>query len=243
MFKLTTKGSEGLKTIIGLSNSLNDEAVINVTKDGLDFKVMDQDRSGLLDCTWKSETMVDFECDGEHKIGIRTADILKVLKRAGKDDNIKLSHDGNGVLEIRVGENKVFSNRLVETDMISTGSTPKVKYENSFPITHSALKEKVDDMLTISADFMEIRVNNGEIGFKVEDDGQKCETLYKNESVVTNEEVTGKFSVSHLDNALKQIKIESIDISILNNLPLCMAMTIVDMGVIKYYLAPVQGGN
>lgn len=243
MFELKTKGSEGLKTVIGLSNSLNEEAVINVTKDGLDFKVMDADRSGLMDFTWESKNMIDFKCDTEHKIGIRTGDFMKVLKRANKDDDISLKHNGLGELEIRMGENKVFTNRLVETELISTGSTPKVKYESSFPISHSALKEKVDDMISISGNYMEVLVKDGEIEFKVDNDGQRCQTIYKNEFIKVDEDVTGKFSISHLDNALKQIKIDSIDISILNNLPMCMSMNIPDMGIIKYYLAPVQGGD
>lgn len=240
MFELTVKGSEGLKTVIGLANSLNEEAVIDITKDGIDFKVMDADRSGLVDFTWEATNMINFKCESEHKIGIRTGDFLKVLKRAGKDDNITLKHNGLGELEIIIGDNKKFSNRLVETELISVGSKPKIKYESSFPIACSALKEKIDDMNSISGFYMDVSVKNGEISFKVDNDGQKCDTTYKDELIKVGEDATGKFSVGHLDNALKQIKVESIDISILNGLPLCMSISMPDMGTIKYYLAPVQ---
>lgn len=242
MFELTTKGADGLKTIIGLCFSLNEEAVIEITNNGLDFKVMDIDRSGLIDFTWESKNMVNFKCENEHKIGIRTDDFNKILKRASKQD-ITLKHDGQGNLKIGIGDSKSYTNRLVETETIQSGSSPKVSYKTTVTIPYTILKEKVDDMLIVGH-FMNITVTNGEIKFNVTGDGQKGSTSYKDESIKVDEDISGNFSLSHLDNALKCVsKVENIELSVDNKFPLCMGMTLPDMGTIKYYLAPYTGGS
>lgn len=239
MFEVTTKNAEGWKAIIGLSWSLNEEAVINITERGLDFKVMDVDRSGLIDFEWKKENMIDFKCDQEQKIGFRTEDFNKILKRASSNDVIKLSHTGQGIMTIKIGEDKSYELRLVSTDLIETGSTPKITFDEKIVLPYEILKEKVNDMVIIG-DFVEITLSPGQISFTVQDDGKKGTTVYRNESIKVKEEVKAEYSLSHLENALKTIKCENVSLGIQDKRPLCMELIMSDVGEIKYYLAPHQ---
>lgn len=243
MFELKTKGSDGWKTIIGLSFSLNEEAVIDVTEKGLDFKVMDIDKSGLVDFIWEAKDMISYKCEQPQKIGIRTDDLNKILKRAGKDDDITISHDGKDRLKIGIGDSKSYEIRLVDTEQITTGSSPKVQYENQVSVPFSVLKEKVDDM-SIIGQFMNINMKNGEIAFNITGDFQKGQTIYKNETIKVAKESSGNFSLSHLDNALRSVsKVDNVELCLQDTFPLCMMMSLPDMGNIKYYLAPFVAKN
>ena len=71
-------------------------------------------------------------------------------------------------------------------------------------------------------------------------DGAKGNTLYKHESIKVAKDVSGDYSLSHLENAIKSVKTGEIGLSIHDNFPLRLILDIPEVGEIKYYLAPYK---
>ena len=238
MFKIITKGSEALKTALGLASSLNEECILRVNEDGLGINIMDINHTGMVFFSLSKEEMRSFEFDEEQKIGVRTDDLSKILKRIGKSDitiQRKLSH----CIEIS-GNNKHYEITLVQTETIEKDSpaAPKIPTNTPVIIPYADFKECVEDVLFIT-EMGNLTVEEGVISFKGEDEGKKCTTTYMNESIKTEETIKGTFDLKYIDNALKTVPSSSkITLNIGNNSPLCVTFEGENMGVLKYYLAP-----
>ena len=90
MFKAQLKDSKYWKNIFEAINAIIVETNILITPTEFRILAMDSVHVTMLALTLKKEDFDVYDCpdDANYSIGVNLSDLLKILKRAGSDDNI-----------------------------------------------------------------------------------------------------------------------------------------------------------
>lgn len=152
MFKVTTKGSSDIKTIVGAISTLAEEATFTANAEGMKFRTMDPAHIALIDMELPVTSFDEYECDTDVKFGVRIADLAKIIKRSKKDDDITISITANNMLLINIGSTKEFEMRLLEPESSET-PLPKIEYDSNVEIPIQTLLDALSDISIVSEYF------------------------------------------------------------------------------------------
>ena len=93
MFKLKVADSKLLRDMATAISILVDEATFKIEPDGLKLRAMDPSRVAMIDFEWPKTVFEEYICNEPTKMCINISELLKLLKRAGKDEAVELSLD------------------------------------------------------------------------------------------------------------------------------------------------------
>ena len=93
MFKLKVADSKLLREMATAISILVDEATFKIEPDGLKLRAMDPSRVAMIDFEWPKTIFEQYEATVPSKMCINISELLKLLKRAGKDESVELSLD------------------------------------------------------------------------------------------------------------------------------------------------------
>ncbi len=95
MFKIKLADARLLRNMISAISTLIDEATFNVSPEGLNLKAMDPSRVAMVDFEWPKTVFDEYACEQPTKMCINISELLKLLRRVGKDEYVELSLDEN----------------------------------------------------------------------------------------------------------------------------------------------------
>ena len=93
MFKLKVSDAKLLRDMATAISILVDEATFKIDPEGLKLRAMDPSRVAMIDFEWPKSLFQEYVSTEPTKICLNISELLKLLKRAGKDEAVELSLD------------------------------------------------------------------------------------------------------------------------------------------------------
>ena len=246
MFKLKVSEAKLLKDMVNAISILVDEATFKIEPEGLKLRAMDPSRVAMIDFEWPKKIFEEYECTTTSKICINISELLKLLRRAGKNETVELSLDEKtGQLQILVtGKyNRSFTMPTLEA-ADEVVPTPKIDFNVKAKTTAQGLSQAIDDAQLVS-DHVRIEANVNNLTLIASGDlmGAKI-TLQKGSETLLDLEVKeaskATFSLSYLSEIIKAASATS-DIATLEfstDMPIKIDFQQIKEGKLMFFLAP-----
>ena len=246
MFKAKMADAKFLKDMMGAISILVDEATFDLTPEGIKLRAMDPSRVAMVDFEWPKAVFDEYLCDENMKMCINISEMLKLLRRTGKDESVELSlDDKTGKLKIAIKGtySRTFNMPTLEA-MDEEVPTPKVTFNVSAKTTTQGLREAIEDASLVS-DHVRIEANDDNMTMNASGDimGANIE-FTKGDDVLL--EMTAKeaskatFSLSYLSEIVKASvpTSEIVMIEFSTDMPIKLDFQQEKDGKLKFFLAP-----
>jgi len=152
MFKLKVTDAKLLRDMATAISILVDEATFKIEPDGLKLRAMDPSRVAMIDFEWPKTIFELYESTEPSKMCINISELLKLLKRAGKDESVELTLDEQtGRLQIKI-MGKYARNFTMPTLEASEEEvpTPKINFNVKAKTTTQGLSQAIEDAQLVS---------------------------------------------------------------------------------------------
>ena len=238
-FSVKTEGSDGIKAVMSAISTLVEEATFVANAAGITFRGMDPSHVGLIDILWPSSAFERYECDGDIKFGVSVDELLKLLKRAGKKDDIEISISEKNMLLISMGKDKKYEMRLIESS-VTDSPLPKVTFDARIEIDSKMFNRVLGDVRVIS-DYIVISATKSGATFSGTGNMGKVtvELGADIKSIEVKTDCSGSYSLEYLTPLVKAVgdtaKIITCEYS--EEQPLRIEFMIRDVRI-HFYLAP-----
>ncbi|MEM1539930.1 MAG: proliferating cell nuclear antigen (pcna) [Candidatus Bathyarchaeia archaeon] len=246
MFRLKVSDAKLLKDIATAISILVDEATFQITPEALTLRAMDPSRVAMVDFEWPKTIFDEYVCTEPTKMCINVGELLKLLKRVGKDEVIELALDektGRLQLKITGTYTRNFTMPTLEASEEEV-PTPKITFNVRAKATTDGLRQAVEDAELVS-DHVRIEADNEKLVFQAAGDlmGATIE-LKKGSNALLDLEVKepskATFSLSYLSEIIKAASATS-DIATLEfstDMPIKIDFQQAKEGKLTFYLAP-----
>ena len=246
MFKLKVADAKLLKDMATAISILIDEATFKIDPENLKLRAMDPSRVAMVDFEWPKTVFEEYTCTEPTKMCINISELLKLLRRAGKDEVVELSLDENtGRLQIRI-TGKYKRNFTMPTLESSEEEvpTPKITFNVRAKATTEGLRQAIEDAQLVS-DHVRIEADAEKLVFNAAGDLMSAiielqkgsDTLLDLEA---KEPSKATFGLSYLSEIIKAASATS-DIATLEfstDMPIKLDFQQTKEGKLTFYLAP-----
>ena len=246
MFKLKVADAKQLRDMITSISILVDEATFNLDAEGMKLRAMDPSRVAMIDFEWPKTIFEEYVCTEPTKMCINITELLKLLKRAGKDETLELSKDEKtGKLQVSIA-GKYARNFTMPTLEASEEEvpTPKITFNVKIKATTEGLSQAIEDAQLVS-DHVRIEADPEKVVFNAAGDLMGATiTLQKGSDTLleldAKENQKATFSLSYLTEIIKTASATS-DIATLefsSDMPIKLDFQQAKEGKLTFYLAP-----
>ncbi|MEM3823320.1 MAG: proliferating cell nuclear antigen (pcna) [Candidatus Bathyarchaeia archaeon] len=246
MFRLKVSDAKLFRDIMNAISILVDEATFKIDHEGIKLRAMDPSRVAMVDFEWPKTVFEEYVSTEPTKICINVSELLKLLKRVGKDDVIELSLDEKtGRLQMKI-TGKYTRSFTMPTLEISEEEvpTPKITFNLRAKATTTGLSQAIEDAQLVS-DHVRIEADNEKLIFNASGDLMGATiTLQKGSDALLDLEAKepskATFSLSYLSEIIKAASATS-DIATLEfstDMPIKLDFQQAKDGRLTFYLAP-----
>ena len=246
MFKLKVADSKFLREMVTAISILVDEATFKIEPDGLKLRAMDPSRVAMIDFELPKTIFEEYVCSEPMKIGMKISELLKLLKRAGKDEAVELLlDDKTGRLQVKI-TGKYNRDFTMPTLLASEEEvpTPKITFNVKAKITTHGLSEAIEDAGLVS-DHVRFEADPEKLVLNAMGDLMGATiTLQKGNDALLDLEVKeaskATFSLSYLSEIIKAASATS-DIATLEfstDMPVLIDFQQTKGGKLTFFLAP-----
>jgi proliferating cell nuclear antigen len=246
MFKLRVADAKLLRDMIASISILVDEATFRLDMEGMKLRAMDPSRVAMIDFEWPKTVFDEYTCTEPTKMCINVTELLKLLKRAGKDETLELSLDEKtGKLQVTIA-GKYTRNFTMPTLEASEEEvpTPKISFNVRVKATTEGLSQAIEDAQLVS-DHVRIEADPEKVVFNAAGDLMGATiTLQKGSDTLleleAKEPQKATFSLSYLTEIIKAASATS-DIATLefsSDMPIRLDFQQLKEGKLTFYLAP-----
>ena len=162
MFRLKVADAKLLRDMTTAISILVDEATFKIDQEGIKLRAMDPSRVAMVDFEWPKTVFDEYECTEPTKMCINISELLKLLRRAGKDEFVELSLDEKtGRLQVKI-TGKYTRNFTMPTLEASEEEvpTPKITFNVKAKVTTEGLTRAIEDAQLVS-DHVRIEAKTG----------------------------------------------------------------------------------
>jgi len=152
LFKLNVSDVKLLRDVLTAISTLIDEGTFNVTPEGIKLRSMDPSRVAMVDFTMQKTAFDEYVSDQNTKICVNLGELLKLLKRAGRDEAVEIHLDestGQLVVIIRGRYTRTFRMPTLEA-MEDEVPTPRVTFNAKVTLTADGLRRSLEDVALVS---------------------------------------------------------------------------------------------
>jgi proliferating cell nuclear antigen len=246
MFKLKVSDAKLLRDMTTAISILVDEATFKIEPEGLKLRAMDPSRVAMIDFEWPKTIFEEYVCESPSKMCINISELLKLLKRVGKDEAVELSlDDKTGRLQIKI-TGKYSRNFTMPTLEASEEEvpTPKIAFNIKAKTTTQGLSQAIEDAQLVS-DHVRIEADTEKLVLNASGDLMGATiTLQKGSDALLDLEVKenskATFSLSYLSEIIKAASATS-DIATLefsSDMPVRIDFQQTKEGKLTFFLAP-----
>ncbi|RJS91178.1 proliferating cell nuclear antigen (pcna) [Candidatus Bathyarchaeota archaeon] len=152
MFRLKTSDAKLLRDVITAVSTLIDEGTFNVNQDGIKLRSMDPSRVAMVDFTMQKTAFDEYVADQDVKICLNLGELLKLLKRAGRDEAVELLLDeSSGQIVVTIQGKYVRTFRMPTLEAVEDDiPTPKVTFNAKVTLTTDGLRRSLEDVALVS---------------------------------------------------------------------------------------------
>jgi proliferating cell nuclear antigen len=246
MFKLKVSDAKLLRDMATAISILVDEATFKIDPEGLKLRAMDPSRVAMIDFEWPKSIFQEYLATEPSKMCINISELLKLLKRAGRDEAVELSlDDKTGRLQITItGKyNRNFTMPTLEASEEEV-PTPKITFNVKAKTTTQGLSQAIEDAQLVS-DHVRIEAEPEKLTLSASGDLMGATiTLQKGNDALLDLEVKenakATFSLSYLSEIIKAASATS-DIATLefsSDMPVKIDFQQKKEGKLTLFLAP-----
>jgi proliferating cell nuclear antigen len=225
---------------------LVDEATFKIDSDGLKLRAMDPSRVAMIDFEWPKAIFENYEAFEPSKMCINISELLKLLRRAGKDESVELTlDDKTGRLQVSI-MGKYSRNFTMPTLEASEEEvpTPKISFNVKAKTTTSGLSQAIEDAQLVS-DHVKVEADTEKMTLVASGDLMGATiTLQKGSDALLDLEAKepskATFSLSYLSEIIKAASATS-DIATLEfstDMPVRIDFQQTKEGKLTFFLAP-----
>jgi proliferating cell nuclear antigen len=246
MFKLKIGDAKFLRDLATTISILVDEATFHINPEGMKLRAMDPSRVAMIDLESPKTLFEEYVCNEPTKLCINIGELLKLLKRAGKDEPIELVVDEKSTklnLKISGKYTRTFSMPTLEISEEEV-PTPKLTFNTKAKATTDGLQQAVEDAQLVS-DHVRIEADNEKLVLRAAGDIMSATIeLQKGSDALleleSKEISKATYSLSYLLEIIKAAATTS-DIATLEfstDMPLKLDFQQAREGKLTFYLAP-----
>ncbi|MEM1588821.1 MAG: proliferating cell nuclear antigen (pcna) [Candidatus Bathyarchaeia archaeon] len=246
MFRLKVADAKLLRDMANAISILVDEATFQITPDTLKLRAMDPSRVAMVDFEWPKTVFEEYVCAEPTKMCVNISELLKLLKRAGKEEFVELALDKTtGRLQVKITGKytRTFTMPLLETAEEEV-PTPKITFNVRAKATTEGLRHAIEDAELVS-DHVRIEADNEKLVFQATGDlmGATIELKKGSDALLdleAKEPSKATFSLSYLSEIIKAASATS-DIATLEfstDMPIKLDFHQPGEGKLVFYLAP-----
>jgi len=246
MFKLKVADAKLLRNMITSISILVDEATFKIDPEGLKLRAMDPSRVAMIDFEWPKTIFEEYQCDAPTKMCINITELLKLLKRANKDEIVELSLDEKtGKLQVKIA-GKYTRNFTMPTLEASEEEvpTPKLTFNVMIKATTEGLSQAIEDAQLVS-DHVRLEADPEKLVFNAAGDLMGATiTIQKGSDTLLDlqakEPSKATFSLSYLTEIIKAAS-QTSDIATMefsSDMPIKLDFQQTKEGKLTFYLAP-----
>jgi proliferating cell nuclear antigen len=235
--------SNHLRAVVEAIKPIVDEAVFTATSDGITFRAMDASHVSLLDISWKRDGFIEYECNEEVTFGVRIDELLKLLKRIDKEQQVEISI-ADGEMQITASEGKRTRNYKLKLLDVSKAETPvpKLSFNTRVTMLYDALVDALKDIDVIT-NVVEIYTNEAMIRFYGKGDAGDAEVVYWKDENTSIEMFNVKesktaYSLEYLLQMLNAVDADNVILEYSSKMPLRLQFLLPFRCDMQYYLAP-----
>lgn len=246
MFKAKMADAKLLKDMISAIATLIDEATFDINSDGIKLRAMDPSRVAMVDFEWPKTVFDKYSCSGPMKMCINISEMLKLLKRTGKDESVELSLDEKtGRLQLTITGNYVRSFNMPTLEAVEEEvPTPKVAFNVKLKVTTDGLSQAIEDANLVS-DHVRLEIDKEKMVMRAAGDimGATIEMKKGSDALLdleAKEASKATFSLSYLSDIVKAAaatsEVATIEFS--SDMPIRLDFQQPEEGKLTFYLAP-----
>ncbi|MGE5533486.1 MAG: proliferating cell nuclear antigen (pcna) [Bacillota bacterium] len=246
MFKLKVSDAKLLRDMATAISILVDEATFKIDSEGLKLRAMDPSRVAMIDFEWPKSIFQEFVSTEPTKICLNISELLKLLKRAGKEEAVELSLDdktGRLLVTITGKYSRNFTMPTLEASEEEV-PTPKISFNVKAKTTTQGLSQAIEDAQLVS-DHVKIEAEPEKLTLSASGDLMGATiTLQKGNDALLDLEVKEKakatFSLSYLSEIIKAASATS-DIATLefsSDMPVRIDFQQTKEGKLTFFLTP-----
>ncbi len=246
MFRLKVGDAKPFRDMIASIAILVDEATFKLDPEGLKLRAMDPSRVAMIDFDWPKTVFEEYECTEPTKMCINITELLKLIKRSGKDETLELAlDDKTGKLNVKIS-GKYARNFTMPTLEASEEEvpTPKISFNVKIKATTDGLSQAIEDAQLVS-DHVKIEADPEKVVFNAFGDLMGATiTLQKGSDALleleAKEPQKATFSLSYLTEIIKAAS-QTSDIATLefsSDMPIRLDFQQAKEGKLTFYLAP-----
>ena len=246
MFRLKVADSKQLRDMITAISILVDEATFKLDPDGMKLRAMDPSRVAMIDFEWPKTIFEEYQADTPAKMCINITELLKLLKRAGKEETVELSLDEQTAkLNIKIA-GKYARNFTMPTLEASEEEvpTPKLTFNVKIKATTEGLTQAIEDAQLVS-DHVRLEADPEKLVFNAAGDLMGAViTIQKGSDTLLDLEAKepskATFSLSYLTETIKAAS-QTSDIATMefsSDMPIKIDFQQPKEGRLTFYLAP-----
>jgi len=246
MFNLKVSEAKLLRDMANAISILVDEATFKIDPEGLKLRAMDPSRVAMIDFEWPKTIFEEYVCAQPSKICVNISELLKLLKRAGKDETVELSlDDKTGRLEVKItgryGRNFTMPTLEASEEEVPT---PKISFNIKAKTTTQGLSQAIEDAQLVS-DHVRIEADTEKLILQASGDLMGATiTLQKGTDALldleTKEASKATFSLSYLSEIIKAAsatsEIATLEFS--SDMPIRIDFQQTKEGKLTFFLAP-----
>ena len=246
MFKLKISDAKLLRDIVTAISILVDEATFKIDPENLKLRAMDPSRVAMVDFEWPKTIFDEYVCTEPTKMCINISELLKLIKRAGRNEVVELSLDEKTArlhVKITGRYTRNFTMPTLEAAEEEV-PTPKITFNVRAKATAEGLREAIEDAQLVS-DHVRIEANPEKLIFNASGDlmGAIIELQKGSDTLLdleTKEPSKATFSLSYLSEIVKASsstsEIATMEFS--SDMPIKLDFQQAKEGKLTYYLAP-----
>jgi len=246
MFKLKMSDAKLLKDMVTAISILVDEATFKINPETLKLRAMDPSRVAMIDFEWPKTIFEEYICTEPTKMCINISELLKLIKRAGRNEVVELSLDEKtGRLRVKITGKytRNFTMPTLETAEEEV-PTPKITFNIRAKATTEGLRQAIEDAQLVS-DHVRIQADSEKLILNASGDlmGATIE-LQKGSDTLLDLEVKepskATFSLSYLSEIIKAASATSeiVTLDFSSDMPIRLDFQQVKEGKLTFYLAP-----
>ena len=246
MFSAKISGARLLRDIFAAISTLVDEAIFNASPDGIRLRAMDPSRVAMVDFAMNKTAFDEYISSENVKIGINVGDVLKLLKRAGRDESVELVLDeetGHLKVIIRGKYTRTFDVPTLELTEEEI-PTPRITFNAKVTLTTDGLRHALEDISLVS-DYVRIETDGEKVLMNARGDlmGASIELKKGSDALLSleaKEPSKATFSLSYLSEIVKAAAATSdvVTIEFSTDMPIRLDFKQPYDGKLIYYLAP-----
>lgn len=246
MFMVKMSDVKLLRDMFSAIAILVDEATFNLSPEGIQLRAMDPSRVAMVDFQWPKAIFDEYQCDQPQKMCINISELLKLLRRTGKDESVELSMKPETArLQITITGRytRTFNMPTLEPQEEEV-PTPKVTFKVQAKATTDGLHQAIEDAQLVS-DHVRIEADAEKLLLSATGDlmGATIELRKGSDALLdlqTQEPSKATFSLSYLAEIIKAASATSeiATLEFANDMPIRIDFQQPREGRLTFYLAP-----